>query len=98
MVESGGCEFYVRVDGRVAFVLGIDPVRVPTDRRWHEITLDVPENANGRHEVSFETKPIGPIDFRWALWREPKFLGMDSTEAPAPARTIAPALFNAQSP
>jgi hypothetical protein len=71
--ESGGCEFCIRVDGRLAFVLGLDPVRLPSDRRWHEILLEIPESATGQHKVTLETKGMGAIDFRWALWRDPRF-------------------------
>jgi hypothetical protein len=72
--ESGGCEFHIRVDGRVAFVVSLDPVNLPFDRRWHEINLDIPESSHGRHQIHFETRAVGKSnDFRWALWRAPQF-------------------------
>ena len=72
--EAGGCEFHIRVDGRVAFVMSIDPVNLPADRRWHEITLHIPESSHERHQIHFETRSIGKSnDFRWALWRAPQF-------------------------
>jgi len=72
--HAGGCEFYIRVDGRLALVVAIDPVNAPGDRRWHPIDLDIPHNPSGNHQITFETRSIGnSVDFRWALWREPRF-------------------------
>jgi hypothetical protein len=72
--EAGGCEFHIRVDGRVAFVMALDPVNLPSDRRWHEINLHVPETSHDRHQIHFETRAVGKSnDFRWALWRAPRF-------------------------
>lgn len=72
--EAGGCEFHIRIDGRVAFVMALDPVNLPSDRRWHEINIHVPETARNRHQIHFETRSIGKSnDFRWALWRAPRF-------------------------
>lgn len=93
---GGGCEFHLRVDDRVAFLIAIDPVHLPSDRHWHEIRLDVPENTNGRHTVTLETRAVGTgSSYRWALWRHPEFLWSvepetslgDKTTAPAPATT-----------
>jgi hypothetical protein len=72
--EAGGCEFHVQANGRLAYVVAIDPVRLTTDRRWHEIQLEIPENPAGFHEITFETKSIGSPAFRWALWRAPRFV------------------------
>jgi hypothetical protein len=72
--EAGGCEFHIRADGRLAFVLAIDPARVVTDRHWHNIAFEIPENPAGFHNIHFETKSIGPLAFRWALWRAPRFV------------------------
>jgi MoaA/NifB/PqqE/SkfB family radical SAM enzyme len=72
--ESGGCEFCVRADDRLACVLAMDPAHHPTDRHWHEIKLDIPENPAGYHDITFETKSIGLTTFRWALWRNPTFV------------------------
>ena len=74
--EAGGCEFHLRADGRLAYVLAIDPARLPTDRHWHEIKFEVPENPAGVHDLTLETKSIGPKTFRWALWRNPTFTGV----------------------
>lgn len=73
---AGGCEFHVRVDGRLAFVVAIDPANVPEDRNWHEIHLPIPHNSSRMsHQIMLETRSIGTnSDFRWALWREPRFL------------------------
>jgi len=72
--KAGGCEFYVRVDGRVAFVEAIDPIHIPRDRCWHEIRLCIPQSPSGQHQVTFETRALGnSVDFRWALWRKPRF-------------------------
>jgi hypothetical protein len=72
--EAGGCEFHVRADGRLAYVLAIDPARLATDRHWHEIKFEIPENPAGFHNIAFETKGIGSTAFRWALWRTPRFV------------------------
>jgi 2-polyprenyl-3-methyl-5-hydroxy-6-metoxy-1,4-benzoquinol methylase len=85
--ESGGCEFHVRIDGRQAFVMAIDPTNLPSDRRWHEINIHVPESARGRHQIHFETRAIGKNDFRWALWRAPRF----TWQTPASANNPEPA-------
>ena len=72
--KAGGCEFYIRVDGRVALVAAIDPVSLPGDRGWFEIKLDIPQSPSGEHQITLETRAIGnSVDYRWALWREPKF-------------------------
>ncbi len=72
--EAGGCEFHIRVDGRLAFVMALDPVNLPSDRRWHEINIHIPETARNRHQIHFETRSVGKSnDFRWALWRAPRF-------------------------
>jgi hypothetical protein len=72
--EAGGCEFHIRIDGRVAFVIALDPVNLPSDRCWHEINLHVPETSHDRHQIHFETRAVGKSnDFRWALWRAPRF-------------------------
>ena len=83
--EAGGCEFHVRADGRLAYVLAIDPARLATDRHWHEIKFEIPENPAGFHNISFETKSIGSTAFRWALWRTPRFVWM----IPSPKTTQA---------
>jgi hypothetical protein len=72
--EAGGCEFHIRVDGRLDFVIALDPVNLPSDRRWHEINLHIPETSHDRHQIHFETRAVGKSnDFRWALWRAPRF-------------------------
>jgi hypothetical protein len=86
--ESGACEFFVRIDGRVAFAMALDPLRVPADRRWHEIALEVPANPAGRHEVTLETRGIGSNAFRWALWRAPSFRSPVPSSEPAEAETL----------
>lgn len=40
---------------------------------WHEVVLDVPENPNGAHSIELETRGLPENDFRWALWRNPRF-------------------------
>jgi hypothetical protein len=83
--EAGGCEFHIRADGRLACVVAVDPTHTPADRRWHEIRLDVPANAAGFHDITFETRSIGPITCRWALWRAPRLTweADPATETPA---------------
>ncbi len=71
--KAGGCEFMVAVDGAVTATIRVNPVQVMSDRRWHECTLDIPESASGVHEITFETRALGKsLDFRWAVWREPR--------------------------
>jgi hypothetical protein len=84
---AGGCEFHIRVDGRLAFVMALDPVNLPSDRRWHEIKLHIPGTAQNRHEIHFETRSIGKSpEFRWALWHEPIFAW--EAQAPAPLAVV----------
>lgn len=72
--QSGPCEFHVRVDGRLAFVLSIDPVHCAADRHWHQVSLPIPESATGRHQIVLETRAGGSgQDYRWAIWRDPSF-------------------------
>lgn len=72
--ESGGCEYSVRIDGRIAFAMIIDPIHASGDRRWHELVLEVPSNPAGRHSIILQTKGVGSNFFRWALWRTPRFV------------------------
>jgi glycosyltransferase involved in cell wall biosynthesis len=71
--KASSCEFSVRVDGRVAFAFAIDPVRIPTDRRWHQVDLQIPESSAGRHDLILQTKGIPNNEFCWAMWRNPHF-------------------------
>jgi GT2 family glycosyltransferase len=72
--QSGGCQFTTLIDGVVAVMAHVDPTRREGDRRWHRFEIDVPASETGSHEVIFETRTAGPTaDFRWALWREPRF-------------------------
>jgi|GEM_PF-1801177 len=85
--NAGGCEFIVTIDNTLLSVVRVDPVKVASDRRWHECTLEIPENLNGGHTVVFETKAWGgSLDFRWAVWRDPRLTW--SPNAPALPRTI----------
>lgn len=71
---GGGCEFHVRVDGRVALVVDLDPAHRPSERHWHHLELEIPETTDGNHEVVLETRSVGHSRaYRWALWREPTF-------------------------
>ena len=90
---SGGCEFGIRVAGRINFAMALDPLHIESDRRWHEIQLAVPANSSGPHEVTFEVRCAGSPDFRWALWREPRFCWMSDAAACSgapPARAEEP--------
>jgi ubiquinone/menaquinone biosynthesis C-methylase UbiE len=81
---SGGCEFHVRVDERTAYVLALDPIHLPADRRWHPIKLPVPASLKGRHRIILETRSVGGSDaFRWAVWRAPAFAWRPAQSAPA---------------
>ncbi|MEI8040395.1 MAG: glycosyltransferase [Verrucomicrobiota bacterium] len=72
--NAGGCEFHLRIDDRQVFVVALDPAHLLTDRHWHALNLDIPENSQGTHRVTFETRSIGGSDhYRWALWRAPAF-------------------------
>lgn len=71
--NAGGCEFICSANETVRCSLKIDPVRVASDRRWHECALDIPENPDGGHDIVFETRQWGgSLDFRWAVWRHPR--------------------------
>jgi GT2 family glycosyltransferase len=81
--DAGGCEFHVRIDGRAAFALAIDPAHLPGDRGWHEIKLHVPESARGPHRIILETRALGgKQDYRWALWRAPRFAWRSAAAPP----------------
>jgi hypothetical protein len=80
--NAGGCEFQIRVDGRLALAAAIDPIHLAGDRCWHELKLNIPQSPTNHHEVIFETRSIGnSADFRWALWRAPKFSWRGKEEA-----------------
>lgn len=84
-LDAGGCEFHLRIDGRLVFVLALDPTHLAGDRHWHVIQLEVPENASGNHQITLETRAIGsPQSFRWALWRAPQFKWLDTKEGETP--------------
>jgi len=70
---AGGCRFQVLIDRRIVLAVEIDPARVPADRCWHEIAIEVPASASGRHEIVFATAAVRSADFGWAVWREPHF-------------------------
>ena len=87
---SGGCQFIVLVDDRIALMAALDPLHHESDRRWHRFELDVPRSPTGQHEVVLETRTVGPSsDFRWALWREPRFVWKDPIETEAPEEALA---------
>jgi GT2 family glycosyltransferase len=72
--QAGACEFQVQIDRRLALATVIDPAHLPDDRRWHGIRLEVPACPRGNHQVSLRTRSAdGGKDFRWALWRNPRF-------------------------
>ncbi|MEP6662728.1 MAG: hypothetical protein ABJC04_03590 [Verrucomicrobiota bacterium] len=68
--SSGGCEFFIELNGERVFTKRINPPKISDDRCWHEVTLDFPASESGSHKIVFGTRAIGtPADFRWALWR-----------------------------
>lgn len=72
--NGGGCEFHLKVDGRLVFVVALDPAHLPGDRHWHELNLDLPESPQGPHQITLETRGMGgSTECRWALWRAPRF-------------------------
>lgn len=80
--ESMGCIFRVNVDGRAAGVVALDPARFAADRCWHDISLPVPENPNGIHNIVLETEGVGGTDYRWALWHRARFCGEKGDRGP----------------
>ena len=67
--------------------MALDPVNLPSDRRWHEINFQIPETAHDRHQIHLETRAVGKSnDFRWAVWRAPPF----TWEAQARAKRAEP--------
>lgn len=89
----GGCEFQVKVDGRLAFAVALDPAHIESDRHWHEIRLDVPENKAGHHQLTFETRPLGTgCAYRWAIWRNPQFVWTSKTDTHTPSTPVSHAL------
>lgn len=78
--NAGGCEFILTVDGTVRSTVSVDPVHLASDRRWHECTLDIPENPDNEHQVIFETRTWGnSFDYRWAVWRHPRLTWIDDS-------------------
>jgi glycosyltransferase involved in cell wall biosynthesis len=71
--NAGGCEFLLKVDGRIGLVISLDPSCRVSDRHWHEIKIDVPASSTG-HQLTLETRPFARAPIcAWALWREPVF-------------------------
>ena len=94
--NAGGCEFHLRVDGRLVWVIALDPAHRPDDRHWHELSLDLPENDDGPHQVTLETRSVGDSnECRWALWREPIFIAHSAHAMKAPEQ-INPGNTDAQ--
>ena len=96
--KSGGCEFHIRIDGRLAFVIALDPVNLAADQCWYELTLEVPATSHARHSISLETRAVGgSAEFRWALWRAPRFVvknaGAPVATAARPAAEPVPTSF-----
>ncbi len=85
--DAGGCVFHVRADSRLVCELAIDPTHQVTDRRWHEVRLDIPENPAGFHDIVLGTRGIGSDAFRWALWRTPDFVWAVPSPSSAEIRT-----------
>jgi hypothetical protein len=72
--QAGACEFQVQVDRRIALATVLDPVRLPGDRRWFNLQLEIPASPHGNHQISLRTRSAGGGSaFRWALWRNPRF-------------------------
>jgi hypothetical protein len=72
--NASGCEFVLRVDGRVGLVMALNPACMPTDRHWFQIKIDLPANPTTHHEIILESRTYGRTrNFAWALWREPTF-------------------------
>jgi hypothetical protein len=72
--RAGGCAFHIRIDGHLSFAVALDPVNLRVHRRWHEIRIHIPQSLTQRHQIQFETAALGNSnDFRWALWRAPRF-------------------------
>lgn len=86
---AGGCEFHVRIDGRVVHVVALDPINIPADRHWHELAIAVPARADGFHEISLEVRPIGGSNaYRWGIWRAPKFSYVPVSAPVTPVLTV----------
>lgn len=63
--QSGGCEFKISINGWVAFVAGLNPTKIKGTRQWLDLSLPVPENPAGPHEIILETRSIDSnSDFR----------------------------------
>ena len=72
--NAGGCEFRVRVDGRLWATVEIDPSNRPQERKWHEINFEVPASPHEHHKITLETRFSGTSQtFAWAIWRAPCF-------------------------
>jgi GT2 family glycosyltransferase len=71
--EAGVCQFSVIVDGRVSASAVIDPAHNEHDRRWVELSLDVPASASGHHALTLETRAVGVDWYCHALFRDVTF-------------------------
>ncbi len=79
---ADGCEFFIHLDGLEFFHTEINPRRLPTDRRWHQVEIEIPPAPGPSHEFIFRTKAVGsPPDFRWAVWCDPVFRPQQSPTA-----------------
>jgi hypothetical protein len=72
------CTFAIEVDKVVAVTALLDPARRASDRRWIEVSMDVPASPAGRHVVTLETQPVGGRRFSWAIFKDVRFTAAPS--------------------
>jgi 2-polyprenyl-3-methyl-5-hydroxy-6-metoxy-1,4-benzoquinol methylase len=74
---AGACTFVVDADGRCAATTTLDPHAKPGDRRWVEVTMDLPASPDGTHVVTLSTRADTPAH-GWALFRDLTFDAFDA--------------------
>ena len=72
-VEVDGMPFTATVDDRLQWTCVVDPRR-EGDRGWLSFVLDVPALTEGEHRVRLETAGVSGHSFRWALWKDLRFV------------------------
>lgn len=67
------CVFTLAADEVVTAAIALDPHANPGDRRWVEISLDVPASRSGFHQLTLSTQGPHGVTFNWALFRDVVF-------------------------
>ncbi|MBN2468674.1 MAG: cobalamin-dependent protein [Deltaproteobacteria bacterium] len=74
--KGSGVDFEITMNEngreRLLFSRYIDPKNNPDDRKWHDITVDLPEHSSHPTQLNFITTTKGrDKQFCWAVWSQP---------------------------